>query len=173
MNVVITLTTAGPNTGPFNLFSDVDGYTIAFETDVSRAALMAGFPSSNAPDGTSLVRVQSVGVCTNSILIPVPGMTTTTTTTPIPTTTTTTTLIANLLRVNSTCCGNNTERLVNLPALLGFGPTATFTGTDGKPYTLISSIMVSGTANVFQNGLDTTIYSGCAMWLAYYITCPP
>ena len=173
MNVVITLTVAGPNTGPFNLFSDANGYTIAFEMNVSRAALMAGFPSDKCPDGTSLIRVQSVGACTNNILIAVPGITTTTTTTPVPTTTTTTTLFANLLRVNDTCCGNNAERLVNLPALLGFGPTATFTGTDGKPYTLISSTPVAGTANVFQSGLDTTFYNSCAHWLTIYISCPP
>jgi len=174
MNVVITLTTAGTDTGPFNIYSDVDGYISAFEVNISRASLLAGFPSSNAPNGTNIIKVQSVGICSNQIFISVPGGTTTTSTTILTTSTTTTAApIANLLRVNATCCGDNTERLVNLPALLGFGATATFTGTDGKPYTLISSTMVAGTANVFQNGLDTAIYSGCAEWLAIYIGCPP
>ena len=51
MNVLITLTTAGADTGPFNLYSNVDSYTTAFETGISRAALIAGYTSSLAPDG--------------------------------------------------------------------------------------------------------------------------
>ena len=36
MTVLLTLTTAGSDTGPFNLYSDVDGYISAFETGVSK-----------------------------------------------------------------------------------------------------------------------------------------
>ena len=42
MTITITLTTAGTDTGPFNLFSDVDGYTTAFVSGVSKSALVAG-----------------------------------------------------------------------------------------------------------------------------------
>jgi uncharacterized delta-60 repeat protein len=67
MNLVITLTTAGTDTGPFSLYSNVDGYLNAFDTDISRAALLAGFATSNVPDGTVEIRIQSVNdLCNNS-----------------------------------------------------------------------------------------------------------
>lgn len=82
MVVVITLTVAGADTGPFNIYSDVDGYVSAFETGVSKASLLAGYTSVLAPAGTTIVRVMSNGNCKNFIDIPVfPCETTTTTTT--------------------------------------------------------------------------------------------
>ena len=88
MTVLITLTTAGTDTGPFDLYSDVDGYVSAFETGVSKAALEAGYSSALVPNGTTVIRVKSTGICTNYVDITV---TTTTTTTSSTTTTTTTT----------------------------------------------------------------------------------
>jgi len=88
MTVLITLTTAGTDTGPFDLYSDVDGYVSAFETGVSKAALEAGYSSALVPNGTTVIRVKSTGICTNYVDITV---TTTTTTTTSSTTTTTTT----------------------------------------------------------------------------------
>lgn len=81
MVVTITLTTAGADTGPFNLYSDVDGYTSAFEVGVSKAALLAGYTSYVAPNGTTIVRVMSNGACTNYIDLTLTICTTTTTTT--------------------------------------------------------------------------------------------
>lgn len=52
MTVLITLTLAGSDTGPFDLYSNADGYTTAFETGISRAALIAGYTSNLAPIGT-------------------------------------------------------------------------------------------------------------------------
>lgn len=80
MTVLITLTIAGANTGPFNLYSDVDGYISAFEEGVSKASLEAGHTSYTVPDGTTIVRVMSNGECTNYIDIPITLLTTTTTT---------------------------------------------------------------------------------------------
>lgn len=90
MTIVITLTTAGADTGPFNLYSDVDGFVSAFETGVSKAALVAGYTTTLAPNGTTTVRVMSNNpLCTNYIDIPVlPCGSTTTTTTSSSTTTT-------------------------------------------------------------------------------------
>lgn len=79
MNILVTLTTAGTDAGPFNLFSDANGFASAFESNVSRAALLAGFASSNAPTGTTIVKVKSVGVCKTEINLPT-GITTTSTT---------------------------------------------------------------------------------------------
>lgn len=90
MTVLITLTIAGADTGPFNLYSDVDGYVSAFETGVTKTALQAGYPSFLVPNGTTVVRIKSDGLCTNYIDV---SVITTTTTTTSSTTTTTTTLL--------------------------------------------------------------------------------
>ena len=83
MIVTITLTVAGSETGPFNLYSDVDGYTAAFETGVAKASLLAGYTSNLVPNGTTIIRVMSNNppLCTNFIDIPIVPCTTTTTTT--------------------------------------------------------------------------------------------
>ncbi len=85
MDIVITLTTAGTDTGPFDLYSDVDGYVSAFVTGVSKSALVSGYSTSLAPVGTTIVRVQSTGLCDNYIDITLVPPTTTTTTSTCPT----------------------------------------------------------------------------------------
>jgi hypothetical protein len=83
MEISLTLTTAGIDTGPFDLYSDVDGYTTLFESGVSRADLIAGYITSSVPGGTTIVRVQSTGYCTNYVDIDLfPATTTSTTTCP-------------------------------------------------------------------------------------------
>jgi len=82
MTVYITLTVAGTSAGPFNLYSDIDGFVSAFETNISRTTLLAGYASALVPDFTTIVRIVSLGLsCTNYIDIPVIEPTTTTTTT--------------------------------------------------------------------------------------------
>jgi len=93
MTVLITLTLAGADTGPFDLFSNLDAYTSAFETGVPKASLLAGYPSALVPDYTTIIRVRSVGDCTNYIDIPLYSLTTSTSSTS--STTTTSTTIAN------------------------------------------------------------------------------
>lgn len=78
MTVFITLTTAGADSGPFNLYSDVDGYVSAFETNVPKLDLIGGYTSSLVPDGTTIVRVQSTSIlCNNYVDIPCTPATTT------------------------------------------------------------------------------------------------
>lgn len=89
MTVLITLTTAGTNTGPFDLYSDVDGYLVPFETLVPKASLVSGYVSTLVPNGTTIVRVKSNSVCTNFIDITISLVTTTTTTSSSTSTTTT------------------------------------------------------------------------------------
>ena len=80
MTVLITLTTAGADTGPFNLYSDVNGYAYAFVLDVTKEQLTEGYPSDIVPDGTTIIKVQSVnGSCNNFILLNVPTTSTSTT----------------------------------------------------------------------------------------------
>ena len=81
MTVLITLTVAGADSGPFNLYSNTDGFVAAFETGVSKAALLAGYSSALVPDYTTVIRVLSTGDCTNYIDIVLDEPTTTTSTT--------------------------------------------------------------------------------------------
>lgn len=112
MDVLITLTTAGADTGPFNLYSNVDSYTTAFETGVAKSALVAGYLSTVVPASTTYVRVKSTGRCTNYIDIFVVGSaTTTTTTTNVPPTTTTTTTEV-VTYYNVVLCGTSTPSVI-------------------------------------------------------------
>lgn len=90
MTVEIHLTTADADATFFDLYSNIDGYTTPFETNVPVASLLASYQTSLVPDDTYIIRVQNVGAsCSNYIDI---GLTTTTTTTSSTTTTTTTVL---------------------------------------------------------------------------------
>ena len=93
MTVLITLTVAGADSGPFNLYSNTDGFVSAFETGVSKASLLAGYASALVPDYTTTVRVKSNGTCVNYVDIVLENTTTTTTTVAPSTTTTTTTIV--------------------------------------------------------------------------------
>lgn len=81
MTVFITLTLAGANVGPFNLYSNNDGYVTAFESNVSKNDLVAGYSSYLVPDGTTSIRLLSTGECTNyfDIVLSQPTSSTTTT----------------------------------------------------------------------------------------------
>jgi hypothetical protein len=86
MRVLITLTTAGSDSGPlFDLYSNSTGPWIKFEDNVPKSALLAGYTSDLVPNGTTSIRVQSEGVCVNyiDIIISTPP---TTTQPPIPVT---------------------------------------------------------------------------------------
>lgn len=93
MLVLIKLTSAGADVGPFNLYSNVDGYVTAFATGISKATLLSGYLTSAVPNGSTVVRCVSTGTCTNYVDFNITtGLTTTTsTTTAIPTTSSTTT----------------------------------------------------------------------------------
>lgn len=90
--VLITLTTAGSDTGPFDLYSNVDGFTIPFESNIAKLDLEAGYVSSLVPDVTDIVRVKSDNVLCDSF-VDLIIMTPTTTSTSSTTTTTSTTTI--------------------------------------------------------------------------------
>lgn len=93
MTVLITLTLTGTNTGPFDLYSNIDGFITPFESNVDKTLLIGGYSSSFVPDYTTIVRIKSIGNCLNYIDINLEEITTTTTTTSTSSTTTTTTTI--------------------------------------------------------------------------------
>lgn len=155
MTVLITLTTAGTDSGPFNLYSDLDGYTSAFATGVSKSALVAGYSSSAVPDYTSIIRVLSTGVCTNYIDITLGTTTTTTssststtTTTVAPTTTTTTTGTPGPITVqnNAALAGPTINSLVPLISWTSFTLSNFPVQSEGD--------FITGTHSAFTGFLD-------------------
>ncbi len=94
--VFILLTTAGADTGPFDLYSDADGYFIPFEMAIAKSTLESGYSSILVPDTATIIRVKSTSVlCQNYVDLPFNTTTTTSTTsTSTSTTTSTTTTMA-------------------------------------------------------------------------------
>lgn len=88
-SVLVTLSVAGVDSGPFSLYSDADGYAVPIVTGISRTTMLAGYLVS-VPDAATTIKVLSTGACTNYDLIPI-SLTTTTTTTSTTSTTTSTT----------------------------------------------------------------------------------
>ena len=82
MTILITLTTIGIDAGPFDVYTSPDGiiYTI-FATNIPASTLSSGYIASPIPDDTICIKVQSVGICLNYIILNVVTTTTTTTTT--------------------------------------------------------------------------------------------
>jgi hypothetical protein len=166
MTVLITLTTAGTDTGPFNLYSNVDGYVSAFETGVSKAALQAGYSSALVPNGTTTIRIKSTGTCVNYIDVNV-VTTTTTTTTGTPTTTTTTTTVPPTTTTTTTAdpyyyysarkfdCGSGCAQVSPDVVARSSTPLSTIDGVYYKPlgsFTYQLQTVVSGP--VFNVSLD-------------------
>jgi hypothetical protein len=90
MTVLITLTTAGSDTGPFNIYSNSNGFSTIIISGVSRASLVAGY-NATVPDGTTEVLVRSTGACQRDLYLDVSGAPATTTSTTSSTTSTSTT----------------------------------------------------------------------------------
>jgi hypothetical protein len=81
MTVLIQLTTAGLDTGPFNLFSNLDSFGTPFEVGVTKVDLLSGYLSSLVPYGTTTIRVCSTSLyCANCVDITIEPLPTTTTT---------------------------------------------------------------------------------------------
>jgi hypothetical protein len=90
--IVITLTIAGTDTGPFDLYECTSAVTCSacpFQTNVSKASLQAGYTATVA-DATTFIKVKSKGTCTTELILPVTGTPPTTSTTSSTTSTTTT-----------------------------------------------------------------------------------
>lgn len=78
MVVQITLTSAGTDSGPFDIYSNSTGSFVLVTSGVAKQDLLAGY-TITVPDGTTIIRLQSTGDCTNYQDISI-VMTTTTTT---------------------------------------------------------------------------------------------
>jgi len=80
--VTVTLTVAGGNTGPFNIYQDYDSYANPVATNVAKSDLLAGYIVT-VGDGATIVRVQSENsTCSNYVNLNINGPGTTPTPTP-------------------------------------------------------------------------------------------
>jgi hypothetical protein len=143
MNVLITLTTAGVDTGPFNLYSNVDSYTTAFETNISRGILVAGYTSTIVPPGTTSIRVKSTGVCDNYVDITVTTPSTTTTTTTAAGTTTSTTTAAPVITTTTTTAAP-VPTTTTTTTYVGPATTTTTSTTETPPATTTTTTTSGG-----------------------------
>jgi hypothetical protein len=156
MTVLITLTIAGSDTGPFDLYSDVDGFVVPFENNVPKASLVSGYTSSLVPNGTIVIRVKSDSVCTNYIDLIVGGTTTTTTSTSTSTSTSTTTTTTTLAPTCSCFRADNVsgeERTVTYTKCLGSVPSEVPVAT-GVPIT--DCYLISGGISFSGSGVVIT-----------------
>ena len=151
MTVLVTLTLAGSDTGPFNLYSNSDGFTNAIATGVSRSALLAGYNLTGVPEDASIVRAQSTGTCTNFLDMYLSGGTTTTTSSTSTTSSSTTPAIECLTGTTSALasCSSGMSSLFTVTA----GNTALITPsgyffTGGGTRTYVAYIMNAANSTV-------------------------
>lgn len=128
MNVLITLTSPGVDTGPFNIYTNVDNYVTAVATNIAKSTLVSGY-NATVPPTTITVKVESTGVCTSSIYLTVIQPTTTTTTSTSSTTTSTTTTSSSTTTTTTTAVPTTTTT-TTVPV----GPTTTTTTTPAPNY---------------------------------------
>lgn len=151
MTTLITLNIpVGGDAGPFNLYSNTDGYTTPFATGISAAALTAGYTSTVVPNGTTIIRVLSTGQCTNYIDITI-NLVTTTTTTTLPVTTTTT---------SSSSTSTTTTTAVPTTTTTSSSSTSTSTSTSTSSTTTTTTTIacdcVNFTLSISQVDLDAS-----------------
>ena len=131
MNVLVTLTSAGTDTGPFYLYSNYDNYMVPIDSGISRASLMAGYVCTTVPSGATYIRVESTGDCTNHVDIAISFPTTTTTTSTSTSTTTTTTTVAPPITTTTTTSTTTAAPVTTTTTTTSGGGTTTTTTTAG------------------------------------------
>ena len=167
MTIVITLTVSGSDVGDFDVYGNLDGYTIAIVTGVSRSALITGY-SLVVPDGTSTIKLVSTGLCTNFELIPISTTTSTTSTTATPTTSTTST-------TSSTTSTSSTTTTTTAPITYyehrrSLIPSATECSIcppiygSGKFYTVLSDNIPTIGMTLYDSALLDDGFNGNNMW---------
>ncbi len=104
----------GGSAGPFDLYSDADGYTNPFETQVPALTLTNGYVI-ELPTGATIIRVCSVDICENCIDLPTNCPTTTTTSSSSTSTTTSTSTSTSTTTTEQPPNRLNWELITNTP----------------------------------------------------------
>lgn len=172
MTIIITFSSIGADAGPFNLYSNVDGYASPFAIGVTKIQLLFGYSSNVVPDGTTTVRVISTGACTNFVdlpVVPIPTTTTTSSTTIAPTTTTSTTLLTTTTTSTTGVPPSTTTSTTTVP------PSTTTTTTAPPPFN--ANLTFTSFAAACANTLDAYAYQsvdeeGTHYWSDIAMTIP-
>jgi hypothetical protein len=130
----------GSDAGPFDLFTNVDGYTTPFATNVSNAILYAGYLTNSVPDGATIIKLVSKGNCNTVGFFPITG---------IPTSTSTST------STSSTSTSSTTSTTTTIP-------TSTSTSTSTSTTTRTSTSTSTSTTSTTTTELIEYIYN--AQW---------
>ena len=104
----------GGSAGPFDLYSDADGYTNPFQTQVPALTLTNGYVI-ELPTGATIIRVCSVDICENCIDLPTNCPTTTTTSRSSTSTTTSTSTSTSTTTTEQPPNRLNWELITNTP----------------------------------------------------------
>jgi len=124
MNVIITLINPGTDTGPFNIYTNIDNYLVPIATGVPKATLVGSGYAAVVDGNTATIKVESTGTCTSSIFLPVIESTTTSTTSTTSSTSTTSTTTS-----SSTTTTTTTTAIPTTTTTTTAGPTTTTTTT--------------------------------------------
>ncbi len=68
MKILLTITSGENDSGPFDLYSDVDGFTTPIDVGVTYSELAAGY-TIEVDDITTQIKVVSQGICTTEVLV--------------------------------------------------------------------------------------------------------
>ena len=145
--VTITFTLAGSDVGPFDLYSDADGYITPFATGISAADLLAGYTSTVVPDASTTILARSTGICTRDLYMPIVGAPTTSTTSTSSTSTSTTS--------TSTTAIPTSILSISFTGPSFGGPTWTFSLTNPvSDFLKIENLLVTGYDTAGCTGTD-------------------
>jgi hypothetical protein len=68
MNILVKLTTAETDAGPFMVYSNLNNYEAPAYGPFTKTELLAGVKIS-LPDSTTSIKVRNNGKCTNSVIV--------------------------------------------------------------------------------------------------------
>jgi len=68
MKILLTITSGENDSGPFDLYSDVDGFTTPIDVGVTYSELAVGY-TIEVDDTTTQIKVVSQGICTTEVLV--------------------------------------------------------------------------------------------------------
>ena len=169
MIVFLQLTTAGVDSGPFDLYSNLDAYSEPFEENVSRASLIAGY-STDVPDYATVVRITSKEDCISSVDITLRDVecdlegytgeiTTSTSSTTTSTTTAPPTLRASIDISPSPQCDGSVLVTVRPDVNAYVNITSSFAPGGGAVY-LAGLPIEAGVTNIYSNLSDNVVNAG-------------
>lgn len=166
--VKVTLSTAGVDSGPFNIYQNTDGYVTPVATAISRTVMTTTGYDVTVDSLATTVKVLSTGVCDNYDLIPISATTTSTSTST--TTSTTTAVVLNWYKIENCFQPGEFYYSTSYPAgSFSVGSRVTTTGNVLEVWTVVQVYTVDPLGE--DKLITTTGLTGCPEIV--YITVEP